>query len=754
MPAALGDARPPASAGDVERALATERLKIGGMSCSFCTTTITTAVGRLPGVEEVGVSLAHEEALVRYDPRVLSPDRIRETIRDIGYTVRDPAKLRTFEDEERDLRRERNRLLAAASLSAATFLLMLLGMWLRLVTIPLMPWLMLALTLATMFATGGYIKRMAWASLRRGILNQHVLLEFGAFAGLAGGLLGLFVSRAFPAPDFFAVATFITTYHILSGYASLLVRTRSGQAVRRLLALQPDTARLVLDDGREREVAVAEVRVGDRVRIRPGERIPVDGDVVEGTSAVDEALVTGEPIPTEKGVGDGVIGGSVNLTGTLVVRVSRVGTESFLEQVARSIEEARALRPGMLALVDRILRHYVRGVLAVAVLAFALWTVGPVLGGAGPDLTRATFAALAVLVMGYPCALGMATPLAMIRGGGMAAERGILMRSGEAFTVMQELRTIVLDKTGTITRGEPAVSDVLPEPGVDAVELLRVAASAEAASEHPIARAVEQAADERGIRLLGVEEFRARVGWGVEARLGGSRVLVGRPGLLAEAGVRTETLDRRRQALESQGQTVIGVARDGRLLGLIAIADRPKADAAAAVARMREAGLSPVMITGDNERTARAVAAEVGIDRVLAGVLPDAKAQWIRRLQRDGHRVAMVGDGINDAPALVQADVGIAIGAGTDIAIESADVVILGDRLGAVMDAYEIGRSSYAKTKENLALAFAFNGIGVPLAATGLVHPVWAMVAMAASVSTVLANSFGGRLLRRVASRP
>lgn len=298
-----------------------------------------------------------------------------------------------------------------------------------------------------------------------------MLLEFGAFAGLTGGLLGLFVSPAFPAPDFFAVATFITTYHILSGYASLLVRTRSGQAVRRLLDLQPDTARVVRDDGREEEIPIDEVRVGDRVRIRPGENVPVDGEVVDGASAVNEALVTGEPIPAEKVPGDEVIGGSINRTGTLVVRVSKVGEESFLNQVARSIEEARALRSGLLQLVDRILHHYVRGVLAFAGVAFAIWTIGPAVFGGGPDLTRATFATLAVLVMGYPCALGMATPLAMIRGGGMAAERGILMRSGEAFQVMQELRTIVLDKTGTITRGEPAVREVVPTGGTDANEL-------------------------------------------------------------------------------------------------------------------------------------------------------------------------------------------------------------------------------------------------------------------------------------------
>ncbi|MGH9169251.1 MAG: heavy metal translocating P-type ATPase, partial [Acidimicrobiia bacterium] len=334
---------------------------------------------------------------------------------------------------------------------------------------------------------------------------------------------------------------------------------------------------------------------------------------------------------------------------------------------------------------------------------------------------------------GYPCALGMATPLAMIRGGGEAARRGILMRSGEAFQIMQDIRAVVLDKTGTITRGEPRVQAVVPAETGKEEEVLRLAAGAESASEHPLARAVEEAAEEQGLQVPPAEDFRAHPGRGVEARIEGSRVLVGKLGFLSDQGVDLSAADDDLALLEEKGQTVVGVARDGTLLGLVGIADTMKEDAAEAVRRMREAGLTPIMITGDNERTARAVASEVGIDEVLARVLPEEKAGRIRDLQRQGRRVIMVGDGINDAPALTQADVGIAIGAGTDIAIESADIVIMGDRLGAVMDAYEIGKRSYRKTKQNLSLAFSFNGIGVPLATTGLVHPVWAMVAMVSS---------------------
>lgn len=723
------------------------RMKIGGMSCSFCTSTIRTAYERMEGVREVGVSLAHEEGLVRYDPSKVGEDELKRTLRDIGYIYRDPDKVVSFEEEEADLRNAHTRLLLAGSFTVTSLVLMAAGMWLGLVTIPLMPWIMLTLALWTMFITGWFIKKMAFASIRRWIFNQHVLLEFAAFAGVVGGFLG-FVSPIFPAGEFFAVSVFVTTYHILSDYVSKVVRTRSSQAIRKLLDLQPDTAR-VIRDGTEVEVPIDEVAVGELVRIRPGESIPVDGQVTEGASAVDQAFVTGESIPEEKVVGDAVIGGSINQTGTLVVRVFRIGEESFLAQVARSIEEARALRPGVLQLMDVVLKYFVRGVLGFAAFAFVLWIIGPALWGGGPDWSRAAFATLAVLVLGYPCALGMATPLAMIRGGGMAAERGILMRSGEAFQIMGELRSVVLDKTGTITRGEPEVA-VVVGLAVEEAEMLRLAAAVEAHSEHPLARAVEGAAEQRKLDAPDATDFRAHAGRGVAARVEGQRVLVGKLAYLAEEGVDIVAGKEHRDRLEERGQTVVGVAREGALVGLVGIADALKDDAAEAVARMTAAGLTPVMITGDNERTARAVATEVGIERVFAQVLPEDKAARVRELQGPGRRVVMVGDGINDAPALTQADVGIAIGAGTDIAIESADIVIMGDRSGAVLDAYQIGRNSYAKTKQNLALAFAFNGIGVPAATTGLVHPVWAMVAMVASVSAVLTNSFAGRLLHRM----
>ncbi len=724
------------------------QLKIGGMSCSFCVASITKAFSRMEGVRDSSVNLAHEEALIEYEPDKVTPNQLKETLLDLGYTVRDAGKVRTFEEEEAELRRERNNLLLAAGSALVSITTMAL-MWLELLpmpaALPYLLWLMPTLALATVFGPGWHILTMAWASLRRGILNQHVLLEFGAFAGLVGGFAG-FVFPVFPIADFFAVAVFITTYHLLSGYVSLRVRTRSSQAVRKLLALVPPTARVVRD-GREEEVPVEQVQPGDLVRIRPGESIPVDGEVVEGASGVDQSLVTGESIPEEKEPGDEVIGGSINQTGTLLVRVTKVGEESFLSQVARQVEEARALKPGILALVDRILMVYVPAVLVFAGAAILIWTLGAWLVTGEVNLTRAVFAALAVLVMGYPCALGMATPLAMIRGGGMAAERGILMRSAEAFQVLKDVRRVVLDKTGTITRGEPAVVEVVALSGHDQREALRLAAAAEANSEHPLARAVVAAAEAQHLPVPKSEDFEAVSGKGIRAMIEGHRVAVGSPKFIESEGARLGPAREQVEAMQAAANTVVGLVVDGQPAALIAIADQIKADAREAVERLREASLEPVMLTGDNARTAEAVARQVGITEYRAEVLPQDKAEAVRELQRQGHRVAMVGDGINDAPALMQADVGIAIGAGTDIAIESADVVLIGERLSAVVDAYYIGKASYRKTVQNLSLAFAFNGIGVPLAVTGLVHPVWAMVAMVASVTTVLSNSFAGRLL-------
>jgi Cu+-exporting ATPase len=764
--------------------------KISGLHCSLCTGTIEKAVGRLSGVHKVAVSLTHEQALVEFDPAAVTPREILGTLKDIGYSVYDPRKVRPYEEEEAELAREGKRLLVAIGLSLITIamILQVRGVWsllldgvvgLTLGTLAFLilrsqglgravlgtagfaaagalvvgakafgvvesavPWVVGGFAVLVVFVVAPHFLWIAFQSIRRGILNQHVLLEFGAFAGLLGGSLGLLLRRPdYPTAPFFAVAVLIVNYHTFSEWLSLLVKTRSSQAVKRLLDLQPDTARVVRGD-REVEVGIDEVLVGDLVRIRPGERVPVDGRVMAGHSAVDESFVTGEPMPVEKSEGDGVIGGSISGLGTLLVRVTAVGAESFLQQVIRHVEDARALKPGILHLVDRILLVYAPAVLGISALSFIGWTVGALWLTGQPDLERAVFAGLSVLVMGYPCAVGIAAPLSIVRGAGEAADQGILMRTGEAFQAFRLVRRIVLDKTGTLTVGRPVLKDIVALG--DADELLALAAAAEASSEHPLGRATLDAALDRGLRVPTVEAFEAAAGRGVATRVDGREVLVGRATYLQDNGVDVSSLRRRIGDLEAAGQTVVVIGGDRRLLGALSFGDELREDAVAAVAAMKDAGMVPVLVTGDNEGAARRVATALGIDEVHAGVLPGEKAEIVRRLQKQG-RVAMVGDGINDAPALMQADVGIAMGAGTDIAIEAADIVIVGNRLRAVVTAREISRWSYRKTKQNVLLAFLFNGIGIPAAATGLLYPVWAMVAMAASVTSIFVNALWGR---------
>lgn len=770
------------------------RARISGLHCSLCTGTIEKALGRLEGVGTVAVSLTHEQALVDYDPAIVEPERILGTLRDIGYELYDPRKLRPFEDEERDLVREGRRLLAAiaASLAAIGLIAEVTGIWSVLVPLsvivlmvplsyallrpagtvkalfgatgivapgvaalaaratgvlgpPVVGWVAGALAVGVVVGVAAHILRMAYQSARRGILNQHVLLEIGAFAGIAGGIIGLTgILPGYPTAAFFAVSVLVANYHIFSEWLSLLVKTRSSQSIKKLLDLQPDLARLVTDDGSESEVPVEQVEVGQLVRVRPGERIPLDGRIRSGYSAIDFSLVTGEPVPVERGAGEEVVGGAINGTGSLLIEVTATGAEGFLAQVVRHVEDARALKPGILHLVDKVLRVYTPTVLTVSAIALLGWLGASWAISGQPDVHRAVFAALGVLVMGYPCAVGIAAPLAIVRGTGHAADRGIIMRTGEAFQTFRLVRRVVLDKTGTLTQGRPTVRAVEAADG-DTAGLLALAAAAEHHSEHPLARAVVTAAEDAGVTVGQAHEFESMTGSGVRATVDGQHVLVGRPGLLTDTGVDLTGMSDWITAQEATGHTVIVVAADQALRGALALGDQLRPDAAEAVAAMRQAGMDPVLVTGDNHRAARHVADQLGITEIHAGVRPEGKAAIVRELQADGTRVAMVGDGINDAPALMQADVGLAAGGGTDIAVESADIVLLREDVHAVLDAREISTRAYGRTRANVGLAFTFNGLGIPLASTGLISPVWAMIAMAASVTTIFLNSFGTR---------
>ncbi len=718
------------------------QLKIGGMMCSFCSQTIEKGLMRTRGVKKVNVSLAHEEALIEHDPEEIEADEIKRILRGLGYTVRDPRKIQDFGEEDRILKRELHRMIFGGSFAIAATVFMVLD-WLG-ISIPYQKWILFGMATVTVFVGGAHILHMSFMALRRWIFNQHVLLIFGALGAYASGIVGFFYSI----PDFFPPAIYLTAFHLLSGYLSGLVRTRSSQAVRKLLSLQPLTASVV-KEGSEIEIPVAQLRVGDRVRVRPGERIPVDGKIIEGISAIDQSLVTGESIPVDKEPGDSVIGASFNQLGSLLIEVTRVGEDTFLQRVARYVEEAKALKPSIIVLADRVLGIYVPSVIIISIASFLFWYFGMAFLGGKSSLLIAVYAALSVLIIGYPCALGMATPLALIRGSGLGARKGILMRSGEAFQTMKDIGKVVLDKTGTITIGQPKVTEIIPMGSQGRDHLLQIVASAESGSEHPLARAIVEEAKEAGLSLAGITDFKASPGFGIEASFDGKQVLVGNTRFMMDRGVKFDLVKEKIETLEQKGITAILAAVNGSLEGLIGISDQPKEDARESIDGLRKKGLIPLMITGDNPSAAFSVAMQVGIDEVLAQVLPHQKADKIREIQSKGVRVAMVGDGINDAPALMQADIGIAIGAGTDIAIESSDVILVRGELTGVLDAFDLSINTYRKIRQNLLLAFLFNGIGIPLAATGILHPLMAMTAMVLSTSAIMINSFGSKIISR-----
>jgi len=718
-------------------------MRIGGMHCSLCESSIRRALSRLPGALEVHVSVAHGEALVHYDPERARPEDFHRALKALGFTVEPPDEAAALAREEMELRNARRKAgwagLALAIGSGLMGLRFLAGPH------PLGMAGMSILALAMALGPARFIMRNGLQALRRRILNQDVLVSAAALAGLIGGGLGV-LDPSFPASAFLGATVFVLAFHVIGGYFSVRVHVQASQAVRRLLRLQPEEATRIRPDGNEETVPASWLRPGDLIRVRPGERIPADGIVRAGTSAVDESLLTGEPRPRDRLPGDPVIAGSINQSGALMVEVTRVGEETFLRQIARLVAEARAMKPGILRLIDRVLLIYVPAVFVAALAGFLLWTVGPVLTGRGPDLTRALFALLTALVMGYPCALGMATPLAMIRTSGEAAARGILMRSPEAFHALKVVKAVLLDKTGTLTEGQPALMAAIPLIG-DERELLRWAAEAELPSEHPLARTIAAAARARGIPLSEPEAFVAFPGRGVIARVRGHEVRVGTMAFLNEQGLDGTAALPALAAQEAKGRTTVLVAVDQRVMGILVFGDPLKPDAAEAVVALRRLGVEPMLVSGDNPGAVRAVAEALDIARAWAGLLPQEKIEIVRQLQRSGLRVAFVGDGINDAPALMQADIGIAIGTGTDIALEAADVVIVGKRLHALAEALQLAQSSYRLAATNVGLALGFNGIGVLAALTGRVDPIWAMLAMGLSVSTVWLRSVSARLL-------
>ena len=616
-------------------------------------------------------------------------------------------------------------------------------------------WLWVAMgaaSLGVLVYSGGQFFTGAWEALKHRSANMHTLIAIGTGTAWVYSTIALLFPQLFPSAamtDVYYDVTVVVTALVVLGMAmEVKARGRTSEAIEKLIGLAPKTARVMRGEV-EVEIAVEEVVVGDVVVVRPGTRIPVDGVIVEGASAVDESMITGESMPVDKRPGDEVIGATINTTGAFRFRATKVGADTALATIVRMVADAQASRVPIQRIVDIVSGYFTPAVLILAVAGFVIWyDFGP-----APAFAYATIVSVTTLIIACPCALGMATPMALTTGVGLAASHGILIRSGDALQAAKRLDTIVLDKTGTITLGRPAVTDVVPAPGFDTDTILALAAAAERDSEHPLAAAIVAGAAERGLALQQPAEFEAVPGHGIRTRLGDRVVLVGKRAFLEAAGIAAQGLEADAARLADQGKTPVFVAVDGLAAGVIAIADPVKPDSSAAIAALRGLGLSVVMITGDNRRTADAIARSVGVERVLAEVLPGGKALEVRKLQLEGRAVAMVGDGINDAPALAQADVGFAIGTGTDVAIEASDITLISGSLRGVVSAIAISRATMRNVYQNLFGAFAYNSFGLPVA-LGILYPIFGILlspilaALAMSFSSVTVISNANRLKR------
>ncbi len=712
----------------------TEELSVADMTCAACANKVERALSNYRGVVEANVNLATETARVQFIPSAVDEGELVEQVEKAGYTVVSAEEEETEDEEIEKMHIARRKVMWAFILTIPVWVLMLGGMvGFRLpVSRPVQIAIEASLAFPVVFVLGRKTLSSAFRAVRHGGANMDVLIALGTFAAFGYGVSALF----FDVHTFFGLAAGIMSFHLLGRYLEARARGKASQAIKKLLELGADTARVVVD-GEEKEVALEEVQIGDVMIVRPGEKIPTDGEVVEGSSTVDESMATGEPIPNEKNTGDEVIGATINKQGVLKVKATRVGKDTFLSQVIRMVEEAQASKVPIQEFADRITGYFVPVVIVLSLLTFAVWII---LGGTAA-VTTAVFASIAVLVIACPCALGLATPTALMVGIGKGAENGVLIRDGAAVQTMKEISTIVLDKTGTITRGEPQVTDVIPMGDLNEEQLISYAASAESASEHPLGEAIVAEAKSENVELSNIEDFQAIPGHGIEGRLDGREILIGNKKLLRDRDVRIDHVSDTLTGLEKEAKTAMLVAYDQELIGIIAVADTLKDDSKQAITDLKEMGLTPVMLTGDNERTARAIAEKVGIERVRAEVLPDEKTEEIKKIQETGEMVAMVGDGINDAPALKQAHVGIAIGTGTDIAIEAADITLVRGNLSAVVAGVRLSQATFRTIRQNLFWAYIYNTIAIPVAAMGFLNPVIAMIAMTISSITVVLNS-------------
>lgn len=730
-------------------------LNIVGMTCAACVQAVEKALKDVPGVIDAAVNLATEKARVKYDSRIASIIDLRQAVKNTGYDV--------GEEEEVDKALEemnRNRTLMLVS-------------WM--VTVPIIVWMIpemlyglmwpngiiynlgiIILAIPSIFLTGWKTIRSAFTALSHGFANMDVLIAIGTIVSFLTGPASFFI----PLFNYAGVGAMIMSFHLTGRYFEARAKGRASQAIKRLLTLEAKSANIIRD-GVEVEVPIQEVVVGDIMIIRPGDKIPTDGVVIDGESSVDESMATGESMPVNKQAGSEVIGATINQVGLLRVEATKIGKDTFLSQVVKMVEEAQGSKVPIQEFADRVTGIFVPVVLGVAALGFIIWYLFPstMIGIASivapyipwvnltqPPLMLALSALIATLVIACPCALGLATPTALMVGTGMGAERGILIRKGEAIQTMREVKAIILDKTGTLTKGKPEVTDIVTlSEEVSEERLLMLAASLESGSEHPLGQAIVRKAREDGAQLQTPDSFEALRGRGVRGVIDGTAVVVGKPELLDDGGWGDEAETRYRE-LQMQAKTAMAVGLNGKPIGIIAVADTLKEDSVDSIKELESMGMKTIMLTGDNQRTAEAIGRELGMSDIYAEVLPDEKVEVVKMAQEKYGMVAMVGDGINDAPALTQANVGVAMGTGTDIAIESGDIILVRGDLSGLVGAVKLSNATFRKIKQNLFWAFFYNVVAIPLALLGLLHPVIAEIAMASSSISVVTNA---NLLRR-----